>query len=475
MCALLYDISSSDALVRLMKDRIPEGDTNSELDFTAQLMEAFADFFASQVAGGTNYVLTDNMTGGIGMNYCTGADCLERNYAAVLGELPPFTENAAFKDRVRRFVSIFHDAFDSPLDAWRSDSQLPTNVDAWSVDPATNQLVPAPAGFGMSVDDRVALPGVGVVQWINAALEDCVVASGSSCSIDPTKAIRGLSRAMRDNGATWCDACELLRPHYADSPTTRPEMWRDCIGTAGLREVLADFPEPDPNLRLNGADCSVCGSREISVKGKCKACKGFEVEVNNECVPCPADTVQVGNSCEPCPDDYVSVGNTCVACEPWQGEVAGENRCRACSIDYSIGCQQGTCRGAATVSGGIPPDDCPQVYRFRIHDADDIPDDMCPRGLTLHARLLNEPQTEAECITKSVHLYLYGPLPSLRGDFVAQGRWSPTFGRCSFRAESIQFTCAERDAVGNDFDLDIIIPGETPLLELQFGSEPIVK
>jgi hypothetical protein len=127
------------------------------------------------------------------------------------------------------------------------------------------------------------------------------------------------------------------------------------------------------------------------------------------------------------------------------------------------------------VSGGIPPDDCPQVYRFRIFDADDIPDDMCPAGLTLHARLLREPQTEGECISKSIHLYLYGPLPTLRGDFVVQGQWSPSFGRCSFTSESIQFTCAERDAVGNNFHLDVVVPGEAPLLELQFGRESIVK
>ena len=79
MCSLM--VNKNPGSLALLVNRLGEGAADSRDDWIAVSFESFADLFASQVAGGTNYV-DPNSTGftrpnNNNMEYCVGAPCVE--------------------------------------------------------------------------------------------------------------------------------------------------------------------------------------------------------------------------------------------------------------------------------------------------------------------------------------------------------------------------------------------------------------
>jgi hypothetical protein len=106
MCSLLgrqgadaFQLAWTDVIFATSDQENPENDTS-------YLNEAFADFLASQVVGGTNYFgPTSDFFSSESMDYCdAGSLCLEENFSAA----------ATYRNGVARAATLLHDAFDGP-------------------------------------------------------------------------------------------------------------------------------------------------------------------------------------------------------------------------------------------------------------------------------------------------------------------------------------------------------------------------
>lgn len=338
MCDILHNIDRN-ALLRLYRDRIPEGKADSRTDDVTVQSEAFADFIMTQVAGGANYsdylgTITRNFS-----NYCVTPPCVEQNFRG-LSESPGLFD---FNDEARRFTSLWHDAVDRKADLSRSDDSLPTNADAWVASAGAPPLSYTPTGYLTDSDDAVELPGSAIEEAWNKALDGCQGDAGdpsATCHIDPIGVQRGLANTMKSHGATWCDACQVVMSHSrlsaAVNATTVRATWLACADPFEARNILG--PPPSDDLRLDAATCQPCPGGTVSdPSGQCLPCNANEVVKNNACVVCPAGSIIDSNfNCVACGPKQVSVGNTCVDCQFFQTPNRTTNTCVDCSADATI-------------------------------------------------------------------------------------------------------------------------------------------
>jgi len=374
MCDILHNIDRN-ALLRLYRDRVPEGSADSRDDDVTVQSEAFADFIMTQVAGGANYArLPNDLLTNFG-SYCTGRPCIESNFRG-LAEPPPIDE---FRDESRRFTSLFHDAVDRRLDRSRSDNTIPTNADAWRLSgPAS--VVPARKGYLTDRDDAIELPGTAVSDWWDAALDGCrgdVGDPSSTCRIDPLRMQRGLAETMKDWGATWCDICEAIMSHSrVPRGSTRRALWSACADSFEGKRIVG--APPSAELRLDAATCSVCPDGSISdSSGRCLPCNADEVVEGNRCVVCPAGSIIDSNrKCVPCGDKQISVDNSCVDCAFYETADRATNTCVECSADVTVDwsalpkeCPSET--KLVPITSGSSGDNCPDSFWVDFTNIDD--------------------------------------------------------------------------------------------------------
>ncbi|HLM45705.1 MAG TPA: carboxypeptidase-like regulatory domain-containing protein, partial [Myxococcaceae bacterium] len=174
-----------------------------ETNVAGYINEGFADFFASQVAGGTNYFDSpdDDLTWKYGvLNYCvsTSASCLDSNPGKSRYSSKPFD------DQVARVATTLHDAFDS----WQPGgglltANMPGNGVAWKMSPgATFPLISNPTPPPDTKDELVRLPGRDIYSLITrlAPLD----------SLSDQSIMGGLSGMAREAGFNWCERCKLF-------------------------------------------------------------------------------------------------------------------------------------------------------------------------------------------------------------------------------------------------------------------------
>lgn len=387
MCDILHNIDRN-ALLRLFRDRIPEGKADSRDDDVTVQSEAFADFIMTQVAGGGNYsrFAADRLSNF--SSYCLVPPCVETNFRGQ-SEVPSIV---SFNDEARRFTSLLHDVVDRKADLSRSDNSLPTNADLWSTGPGSTNLSYSSLGYLMDTDDAIELPGTAVDEWWDNALEGCRDDLGdpsTTCNIDPIRMQHGLARTMMDRDATWCDTCSLIMAHSrlpeATSATTLQATWHACADTSEGQDILG--PPPTDDLRLDAATCKPCDPGTVSdPSGQCVACSANEVVEANKCVACPPGSiVDASLKCAPCGPNEISVGNTCKACEFYQ--TRSRNSCFDCSPDLTIdwsalapACPELVSLPIATGGAG---DTCPDAFWVEITHIDDALKRAKTSGTTL--------------------------------------------------------------------------------------------
>jgi hypothetical protein len=180
--------------------------TPDETNVAGYINEGFADFFASQVAGGTIYFDSPGdmqAWGSHSLNVCTDQlhSCLEDNIGR--SELR-YGEQLAFDDQVARVASTLHDAFDSwQPGGGKPTANLPGNGAAWkltgdSMDPFISNPTP-PFDSG---DEIIRLPG----RDINSLIRRVTVGDGLSNE----SIMGGLAGLAEDNGFSWCERCQLF-------------------------------------------------------------------------------------------------------------------------------------------------------------------------------------------------------------------------------------------------------------------------
>lgn len=185
------------------------------------LNEGFADFFASQVAGGTNYFGAPGSFSRGGIQYCPVAEdrCLEENqqfpdFAA------PFVENDGelHDDAVAAFATMLLDVVDGhAFPVFDGARDVPGNGGIWPVQNGGDGLaVVTSEAIGVSPrqnDEVVHAPGSVLVQWMQAWAERTPVVTG----LDKEDVFGALSAAMRAQGANDSQICRVFAEHSTDA------------------------------------------------------------------------------------------------------------------------------------------------------------------------------------------------------------------------------------------------------------------
>lgn len=276
------------------------------------------------------------------MSYCArdpGAiPCLERNATGAnrSGDIEAETDAHLL---IARNATLFHDAFDGSN--WRGNA-TPTNGDAWAT--VANRLQYTPTDTSDQLDEAITLPGSALRSWIANWQR-------FSESLTTNAFFAGLSGTLYDEGASWCDACDLFALHSEDVAPWTPggwapieDRWRFC------NERPADSwvgPPPEDSLNMDAATCQPCPGHRISQPlGTCTQCAPGEIAVGNACQACPNGSVPgwelalpaitAVNRCDACLPNHISQGNQCVPCAPGQFADLTQNQCVDCPVDITV-------------------------------------------------------------------------------------------------------------------------------------------
>ncbi len=390
MCSMLYDEdkTKSAKIPSLIVQRIVEGMYMNVGDETTRVMEAWADFFAGQTAGGYNYFNLQNGqpdSQGI-MKYCEGTSdaraggaCWDWNYVedtTATKNPANSTEDVGTPLQMRRFATTLFDAFDGHA----RGGDDPGAGDFWHYDAASARFVPATSHRGDAADEIVALSGPAmrtmIHDWTGSA-------SLLDWRVDEAQVLGALNQTIRGTakpGTTganysWCDACQMFSQHDGRTCAMASDSQAsgECMSSESEPTQLGALPWPqlvaicaqDPVRGFVGtapaatdptSACTFtgCGARSILVgapgdaAASCVPCGQHQVSVGaTSCATCAAPSVG-GLTCLECPDEQIvggADGNTCVSCPPLQIADATRTTCLAC--------------GYRQVSGGTSCQTCP--------------------------------------------------------------------------------------------------------------------
>lgn len=225
LASMLYDEGIENITVAYtgaMLSLILNGD--SAMSEGAYLNEAFADFFAGQVAGGTNYFSFPGFTAGLGpMYYCPAGSsgCLDANEK----------KEAQYVHQIARITSTLHDAFDG----WPLYATAPGSAAVWTKDPVTKRLsIAAPATIppspvfpnpGDAQDEEVQLSG-----WHIRNLLRRWDQRGNLLTEE--NLMGGLADSIQEAGVGWCQACKMFAQHDASLPLGASPADREALCNA---------------------------------------------------------------------------------------------------------------------------------------------------------------------------------------------------------------------------------------------------
>lgn len=423
LCSMLWDVDPE--LVReLIERRITEWGFHRQIDETDELShlnEAFADFVAGQVVGGTDYVDPEESLESLNLNYCRvpygyldgygGVDpsvipplrpCLEGNATGVdaSGDMEPArTDEKAGATvggygQINRVMTTVHDAFDGHY--WKLNElrarDVPGNADYYRLD-RSGDLQILRKGWALHApgatapDEVIALPGTAIPEWIHDFAHHFETMVSADVGF-----LSSLARTMQAHGATWCQACDLFLLHQDGAPTALADRWIACAGGPGRLYEYLGRP-PDPFLNIDATDCSACPPLHYADgAGVCHACPAGEVPVWGGCEPCPDGSIPGPDGrCDDCDAGSISQGADCVPCGPLGGADRATNSCVPCLDDLVVdwSAARASCqvpvidRGAAATA----PDLCQDLLWVRVEGLDAggpvVPDLSAPWDLPL--------------------------------------------------------------------------------------------
>ena len=364
-CSLLYD-SSVDKIsgrwTAAMISRVSGGADPQPDSERAYVIEALADFFASQIVGGTNYPRLGQSKDWAGFSYCpASSSCMDQNvkWNSTLPDSTPFDVQVA------RVATTLQDAFDGAI-RWRFGwpQDLPGNGNIWKKNGSLWEFANTDAGdvrAGDAVDDPVTLPG--------SAIQELVQRTG----LTEGGIMSSLAATVMDHGYNWCDTCEVFAPHdekltmdtvqnrYAVCEQQPIAGWLPTAPNHNLPQSCNFVGCPDGKIPNYGDNtCVACPAGQVEVDGReCQACPAGTTVINNQCqtcdaggtqcspacpgrtqlengvcTECPWEQVQVNGVCEPCPAGLLRQENECVAvCEPCGDEVIIDRGVCVCQIN----------------------------------------------------------------------------------------------------------------------------------------------
>lgn len=325
MCSMLYDSSVTritTTWTSAVVDRIGSGADPGPLASKAYDIEAFADFFAGQVAGGTNYFEAGHLTSGA-MHFCDASDPSDPEHDDCLDH--DFSSQGSFREQVARVATTMHDAFDGD----RYDSSFigrPGNGNVWTKNASSVFVFGGASRNGDAYDEAVLLPGAALRTFVGK-LDDLVGA----------KFMTSLAQTIRENGYDWCQTCRVFSLHAGVARTASPaDHYAKCEEAPISTWVGAPPPSGDPGscnftecpfplVLVSGPACAPCASDQIRVDAEtCATCPPGTQVVNNQCMTCttgggcvpacPERQHLVGGVCEDCPFSEISVDGVCQPC-----------------------------------------------------------------------------------------------------------------------------------------------------------------
>jgi len=363
MCALLYDEDWT-AMVQipsLMIQRISEGTDQAPTDSTGYIMEGWADFFAGQVASGSNYFELENArdTWDPHVAYCFADNkgCLDWNYVEDDDLTKDGDGSRGFNNQVRRIATTLLDAFDGN----GPGTNAPGVGDFWATDMGTGFVAPSAKHGGDAKDEVIRLPGSAmrtlIHNWTHAhwpggwRVQDDQFFSALNTTI---RAAQNPDRGGQKY--SWCDACEMFSQHdglscatagfsriggvCVDGGTDKQPMMTMAqkVGVCAASPTIPGFIGAPPAATDPSSACTFagCPARSILV--------GSIGDTNAACVACGAHQVARGNACVDCGVDQVAAGadgNTCVACPAGQVPNAARTACMSCGT-HQVG-MNGAC------------------------------------------------------------------------------------------------------------------------------------
>jgi len=376
LCSMMND-SSNTAFVQLTAATLQQAFTGSDIgtgDEARILNEAFADFFAAQVAGGTNYYqqpeyppnsqLSDNIS------YCYGYPCLEKNRF----------ETDTGREVIARDITLFMDAFDGNEtpnwtdagDSWTKTSSSPVTLGYASQKYADSCLAGnavVPVGSSYTCDEPVMMAGPQIHDWINEW-------AYSSLTLNHTSIMKTLaSVAQSKTNAKWCDVCRLFAAHTSAHAALPQDLgltaqvpitqFADVCLSSPIKDWIGAPPDPDLTRILNSGpyQCEVCIPGSTPGPNGC-ICGAHQIPFGFDspnCYQCAANDIAV----------LIGPNWNCVSCDLGV-PVAGQNLCQ-CNLG-AVQQADGTCQcGPSSTPAGDGTCQC-------IPGATRAPDGTCVGG-----------------------------------------------------------------------------------------------
>ena len=324
MCGMLYDSNKAKVattFTRTAFERITAGNKLTAKNDRSVNLEAFADFFAGQVVGATNYFKSQGASERYA-NDPTSMASMSVMYQPLTPVTPTTLVNLEFNATnkgndadaaINRVASTLQDAFDGlPLAPARTNRIGDASYYVQS-NPLTlsDQFGGADGG-----DEDVALPA--------SALRTFV---GKLDDLDDKSFQKALADTMYENGNSYCNVCRLYALHdekLAANPT--PQQFVDVCKAAPIANWIGTA----------GNITKCCPAGESPTPQGC-GCDGGRPRSNGKCVAaCPDGTRDIGGVCaEACAAGQLTYGNMCVDTCPAASPLVYNNTCVvACPIDY---------------------------------------------------------------------------------------------------------------------------------------------
>jgi len=260
LCSILYnEFRLHDAYLQMIMERINNVDPTTNLPpataDAAWINEAIADFFAAQLAGGTNYFALPGSTNGtrgpmnycctaVGCGYCMETNCTEQN--AQFSAADPCENDVVFLDQVAFTATLLYDIFDpTPVPEYYSGR-------AWQKNPNSTYLVYDQQSYLISdanlYDEKLTYDASSTGSIIGMALTTTPVTESSF--------LQGLTGAL--GHYNWCDICRLFAIHEGPLYTQADSAlnaYCETQVTSGQWTWMSEWPDPTNPSSCNYDNC----------------------------------------------------------------------------------------------------------------------------------------------------------------------------------------------------------------------------
>ena len=367
LCSMMDDATST-AFVQLTVATVQQIFSGMDIepgDEARILNEAFADFFAAQVAGGTNYYKPNGSVNSDLINYCFEKPCLEENKVV--------SSTSTGFDVIARDITLFMDAFDgmrSPTwpgsgDSWMRTSSNPVTLAYASQKYADSCLAGGAAGY--TCDEPVMMDGPQIRDWINEWVYN-------SLSLNHNSMMTALATTARTKAnATWCDVCRLFAAHTSAHAALPQDVgltaqvpiaaFADVCLTSPIKDWIGSPPDPNLDRILSvppsrcdvclpgstpGPDRCICGAHQVPVPNSpnCYECAASEIAVldgpNWNCRSCALGVPIAGQNACQCNFGAIQKADGTCECGP-SSTPAGNGTCEC--IPGATQLADGTCVG----------------------------------------------------------------------------------------------------------------------------------